>query len=160
MSKSIIVRRSAIHGNGVFAARNLSTGTEIIEYRGRRITHRQADKHHAGGADTGHTFLFTLNDKYVIDGDDQGNAARWINHSCEPNCQGFLIEDERGDLKKDRVVIEAIRPIRAGEELTYDYGIMLEERHTPRMKKIWECRCGKPRCTGTMLKPKRSAARK
>ena len=159
MPKSIIVRRSAIHGNGVFAARNLPKGTEVIEYRGRRITHSQADRQHAGAADSGHTFLFTLNDKYVIDGDTEGNAARWINHSCAPNCQGFLIEDEGGDLKKDRVVIEAIRPIKAGEELTYDYGITLEERHTPRMKKIWECRCGKPNCSGTMLKPKRVSSK-
>ena len=156
MPKSIIVRRSAIHGNGVFAARNLPVGVELIEYGGRRITHKQADKLNAGNADSGHTFLFTLNDKYVIDGDDEGNAARWINHSCMPNCQGFLIEDEGGDPRKDRVVIESIRPIRAGEELTYDYGITLEERHTPHMKKIWECRCGKSRCTGTMLKPKRT----
>ena len=156
MPKSIIVRRSAIHGNGVFAARTLPKGEELIEYRGRRITHKQADKLNSGNADSGHTFLFTLNDKYVIDGDDEGNDARWINHSCTPNCQGFLIEDEAGDLKKDRVIIESIRPIKAGEELTYDYGITLDERHTPRMKKIWECRCGKPKCTGTMLKPKRS----
>jgi SET domain-containing protein len=155
MPKSIIVRRSAIHGNGVFAARKLPSGQQIIEYRGRKITHKQADKHHAGDADSGHTFLFTLNEKYVIDGDDGGNAARWINHSCVPNCQPFLVEDEGGDPTKDRVMIESIRPIRAGEELTYDYGITLEERHTPRMKKIWACRCGNAECTGTMLKPKR-----
>lgn len=157
MPKSIIVRRSAIHGNGVFAARKLPAGQEVIEYRGRKITHKQADKHYAGGADTGHTFLFTLNDKYVIDGDDGGNAARWINHSCVPNCQPFLVEHDSGDPTKDRVVIEAIRPIRPGEELTYDYGITLEERHTPRLKKIWECRCGNPECSGTMLKPKRGS---
>lgn len=160
MSKTIIVRRSAIHGNGVFAARNLPKGTEVIEYRGRRITHKQADGHSAGSPESGHTFLFTLNDKYVIDGDNEGNDARWINHSCAPNCQPFMIEDEGGDLKKDLVVIEALRPIKAGEELTYDYGITLEERQTPRLKKIWECRCGKRNCTGTMLKPKRAARAK
>ena len=160
MPKSIIVRRSAIHGNGVFAARDLPKGTEVIEYRGRRITHKQADNHNEGTPESGHTFLFTLNDKYVIDGNDEGNEARWINHSCAPNCQGFLIEDEGGNLKKDRVVIEAIRPIKAGEELTYDYGIVIEERHTPRLKKIWACRCGKRNCTGTMLKPKRGSSRK
>ncbi|MES2491413.1 MAG: SET domain-containing protein-lysine N-methyltransferase [Pseudomonadota bacterium] len=159
MPKSIIVRRSAIHGNGVFAARNLPKGEELIEYRGRRITHKQADKHGAGSPESGHTFLFTLNDKYVIDGDNEGNDARWINHSCMPNCQPFMIEDESGNLIKDRVVIESLRPIKAGEELTYDYGIKLDERHTPRLKKIWECRCGKPKCTGTMLKPKRGSAK-
>jgi SET domain-containing protein len=59
-------------------------------------------------------------------------------------------------------VIETLRPLRAGEELTYDYGIVLEERLTPRLKAIWACRCGAPRCTGTLLKPKRkpAAARK
>lgn len=159
MPKSIIVRRSAIHGNGVFAARNIPKGQELIEYRGRRITHKQADKHGAGSPESGHTFLFTLNDKYVIDGDNEGNDARWINHSCAPNCQPFMIEDEDGNLIKDRVVIESLRPIKAGEELTYDYGIKLDERHTPRLKKIWECRCGTPKCSGTMLKPKRGSAK-
>jgi SET domain-containing protein len=156
--KSIVVRRSSIHGNGVFAARDLPAGQELIEYRGIRLTHTEADDLYAGGADSGHTFLFTLNDHYVIDGSAGGNAARWINHSCAPNCQGFVIENTDGDPEKDRIVIEAMRPIRAGEELTYDYGISLEERHTPKLKRIWACRCGTPVCSGTLLKPKRRRA--
>ncbi len=108
----------------------------------------------SGDADSGHTFLFTLNDDWVIDANFEGNDARWINHSCAPNCEAVMVEDE-ADPKNSRVFIEAIRAIRPGEELTYDYGITLAERHTPRLKKIWACRCGSKDCTGTMLKPKR-----
>jgi SET domain-containing protein len=155
MSRSIALRRSPIHGNGVFAVRNITTGIELIEYQGKRMTHAEADEHYEGDVDSGHTFLFTLNEHYVIDGNQNGNDARWINHSCDPNCEALLIENEDGDPAKDRVVIESLREIRRGEELTYNYGIVLEERHTARLKKLWECRCGSPKCTGTLLQPKR-----
>ncbi len=155
MSRSIALRRSPIHGNGVFAVRNITTGVELIEYQGKRMTHAEADEHYEGDVDSGHTFLFTLNEHYVIDGNQNGNDARWINHSCDPNCEALLIENEDGDPAKDRVVIESLREIRRGEELTYNYGIVLEERHTARLKKLWECRCGSPKCTGTLLQPKR-----
>ena len=152
MSRRIEVRRSPIHGNGVFAAKPLAAGTEVVEYQGQRLTHAKADTLHEGNAETGHTFLFTLNDQYVIDANVGGNAARWINHSCAPNCKAFLIEHEGRDRKKDRVVIETLRAIAPGEELAYNYAITLEERHTPRLKKLWTCRCGAESCTGTMLK--------
>ncbi|NCT68985.1 MAG: SET domain-containing protein [Rhodanobacteraceae bacterium] len=155
MPRRIAARRSPIHGNGVFALVDIPAGTELIEYRGRRLTHAQADRRYAGSSDSGHTFLFTLNDRYVIDANHDGNIARWINHSCAPNCRALLEEDAGGDPRKDRVVIESLRALRAGEELTYDYGIVLEERLTPRLKAIWACRCGAPDCTGTLLKPKR-----
>lgn len=155
MSRRIVRRRSPIHGNGVFAAADLPADTEVIEYRGRLLTQAQADRRYAGTSDTGHTFLFTLNDRYVIDANVDGNVARWINHSCDPNCRAAIEESEDGNPRHDRVLIETLRPIRKGEELTYDYGITLDERHTPRMKRIWACRCGAPACTGTMLKPKR-----
>jgi SET domain-containing protein len=150
MPKRIALRRSPIHGNGVFALVDIRKGTELLEYRGRRMTHGQIDRLYADTTDNGHTFLFTLNDRYVIDANFEGNIARWINHSCKPNCQAVIEEDEGKDRRKDRVLIETIRPLRAGEELTYDYGIL-----TPRLKEIWACRCGAPRCIGTMLKPKR-----
>jgi uncharacterized protein len=153
----IVARRSAIHGNGVFAVEALAKGERIIEYRGRRRTHAEADAGAAGDADSGHTFLFTLNDEYVIDGDCEGGIARWINHSCAPNCEAVLEEHDGVDRRRDRVFIEAIRAIRPGAELTYDYGITLDEPHTARLKKIWECRCGAKNCSGTMLKPKRPA---
>ncbi len=155
MPRKIAARKSRIHGNGVFALAPIRKGERIIEYRGRRRTHAAVDRDQAGDADSGHTFLFTLNDEYVIDANHEGNSARWINHSCAPNCEAVLDEHEGDDRRRDRVFIEAIRDIRPGEELTYNYGITLEERHTPRMKKIWACRCGARNCTGTMLQPKK-----
>jgi len=159
MKPRITRRHSSIHGNGVFARCDIAAGVEIIEYRGRRVTHAQADRAYGGEADSGHTFLFTLNERYLIDANVGGNLARWINHSCDPNCQAWIIENAAGDARRDRVVIEARRAMRAGEELTYDYGISLEERHTPRLKRIWACRCGARACTGTLLKPKRGRRR-
>lgn len=155
MPRKIVARRSAIHGNGVFAVAPIKKGERIIQYRGRLVTHAEADAGESGDAESGHTFLFTLNDEYVLDANDHGNTARWINHSCAPNCEAVLEEDEKGDRRRDRVFVEAIRAIKPGEELTYDYGITLAEAHTPRLKKIWACRCGAKNCTGTMLKPKR-----
>lgn len=155
MSGLTITRRSAIHGNGVFAARDLAAGLEVMVYAGRLRTHAYIDRVYADTVESGHTFLFTLNDRYVVDANVEGNDARWINHSCEPNCKPYVIEDPAGNPKHDRIVIETLRDIPAGEELTFDYGIRLECRHTARLKKVWACRCGAPTCTGTMLKPKR-----
>lgn len=154
MSRRFVARRSQIHGNGVFASRPITKGEHVIEYKGTLISDARADQLYGGGADTGHTFLFTLNDHYVIDGNKGGNTARWINHSCEPNCEALILEDE-DDRRGDEVHIEAIRDIAPGEELTYNYGIKLDVPHTAKMKKIWACRCGARRCTGTMLQPKR-----
>lgn len=155
MARRIIARRSPIHGNGVFAATDLPAEARLVEYKGQRLTHAQADRRYAGNADSGHTFLFTLNDRYIIDANVDGNVARWINHGCEPNCQAVQVDASDGDLRHDRVFIETLRPIKAGEELTYDYAITLDEPHTTRLKRIWACRCGAPSCTGTMLRPKR-----
>lgn len=157
MPRSIVVRRSAIHGNGVFAARDIPAGKSLIQYRGRLLTHAQADARYDGTLESGHTFLFTLNERYIIDANVDGNAARWINHSCDPNCQAVIVESADADPRRDRVMIEAVRDIAAGEELTYDYGITLDVRHTARMKRLWACRCGSAQCTGTLLKPKRRA---
>lgn len=158
MSRRIVARRSPIHGNGVFAARDIPAGITLVQYRGRLLTHNQADRAYGGDVDSGHTFLFTLNDDYLIDANVDGNIARWINHSCDPNCEAVIHEDG-GNPRRDKVMIETVRPIHEGEELTYDYGITLEERHTPRLKAIWACRCGAPNCTGTMLKPKNGKQR-
>ncbi|MEO7199192.1 MAG: SET domain-containing protein-lysine N-methyltransferase [Dokdonella sp.] len=154
MTRRIIQRRSPIHGNGVFAGIDLPAGLELIEYRGRLLTHAEADEIYAEGTETGHTFLFTLNDTYVIDANVDGNSARWINHSCAPNCRALQVESETGDPREDKIVIETLRPLSAGEELTYDYGITLHERLTPRLKRIWACRCGAAECSGSMLRPK------
>ncbi len=155
MPARIVTRRSQIHGNGVFAATDIPAGTRLIQYKGRMITHAQSDALYPESADTGHTFLFVLNEKYVLDANREGNSARWINHSCDPNCEAVLVENEHGDPRRDRVYIESIRDIRAGEELTYNYGIVLDVAHTKAMKRIWACRCGSANCTGTILQPKR-----
>lgn len=154
MPRKIAARKSPIHGNGVFAVAPLAKGERVIEYKGQRRSHDDVDNDSGGDVESGHTFLFTLNDDWVIDATRKGNDARWINHSCDPNCEAVIDEDEGGDSRKDRVFIEAIRDIAPGEELSYNYGITLAERHTPRLKKIWACLCGSPRCTGTMLQPK------
>lgn len=154
MRPRITVRRSPIHGNGVFANRTIAAETEIIEYRGRLLSHDEADERYGGNVDEGHTYLFTLNDEFVIDGDDGGNSARWINHSCAPNCRALTIEHASGDPRRDRIVIESLREIAEGEELSFDYGIRLDVAHTAKRKRIWACRCGSDACTGTMLKPK------
>jgi uncharacterized protein len=139
----------------MFAARDLPAEYRLIQYQGRLLTHAQADRRYGGSIESGHTFLFTLNDRYVLDGNEGGNSARWMNHSCEPNCQAVLHEHPGKDRRRDRIFIETLRPVRAGEELVYDYGIVLEVPHTQRLKKLWACRCGTAACTGTLLKPKK-----
>jgi SET domain-containing protein len=119
------------------------------------MTHAQIDRKYADATDTGHTFLLTLNERKVIDANVDGNIARWINHSCKPNCESEVEENANGKPHKDKVFIHALRDIRAGEELTYNYGIVLDEPHTAKVKKLWACKCGAKGCTGTMLQPKR-----
>ena len=155
MPRKIEARQSDIHGNGVFAIADIKKGEHVVEYKGKRRTHDEVDEDDTGDVESGHTFLFTLNDDYVIDANVDGNIARWINHSCAPNCEAVLEENSKGKGHKDKVFIEAIRDIEPGEELTYNYGIVLDEPHTAKMKKIWGCRCGARKCTGTMLQPKR-----
>ncbi len=147
-SRLYVVRNSPIHGRGVFAARTIRKGAQIIEYRGRRISTEAADDLPDSDADNPfHTFLFELNDGRVIDAGVRGNAARWINHSCNPNCEPYEDDD-------DRVYIAAKRTIRAGEELSYDYKLNVPGRRTARVIASYACRCGAPRCRGTMLEPK------
>lgn len=155
--RRIQVRNSRIHGRGVFAAVDIPAGKRLIRYRGEVITHVQADRRYDDTLDTGHTFLFTLNDRYIVDANVRGNDARWINHSCDPNCEASIEVDPDGNEREDAVWIETLRAIKIGEELTYNYGIVLDVPHTRRLKAIWACRCGARNCTGTMLQPKRGA---
>ena len=143
--RRFVVRSSGIHGKGVFAVTHIPKHTRLIEYKGKRLTEAQVDKRYANDDDP-HTFLFALDEGMVIDATLGGNSARWINHSCAPNCEA--VDDG------DRIFIETLRAIRPGEELSYNYGIELEERHTPAMKRLYECRCGARRCKGTILQPK------
>jgi SET domain-containing protein len=138
------VRRSAIHGRGVFALTLIPKRTRLIEYTGERISHEEADARYSEAhASSPHTMLFTVNDDVVIDATRRGSSARWINHSCSPNCE---ISDEN-----DRIYIETRRDIRPGEELTYDYNLQLGEPHTAAAKRAHRCFCGSRRCRGTML---------
>ena len=142
------VRSSVIHGRGVFAATRIAKGERVIEYTGERMSHAEADRRygrlHDGNA---HTMLMAADEKVVIDATKRGSAARWINHSCAPNCEA--VEDE------GRVYIEARRAIRVGEELAYDYDLIVEERHTAKLKREHACRCGAKTCRGTLLGKKR-----
>jgi hypothetical protein len=138
------VRSSGIHGKGVYATQRIRKGTRIVEYLGDRITHQEADDRYATkGQDDGHTFLFVVSDRIVIDAGVGGNDARFINHRCEPNCD-TVIED-------DRVFIEAVRAIEPGEELGYEYGLTWESTDDPEELANYACRCGAPNCRGTML---------
>lgn len=144
--RRISARRSNIHGKGVFAATFIPKGTRIIEYKGRRMTEQAADEKY-GDDDSPHTFLFLLDNEVVIDANFGGNTARWINHSCAPNCEA----NEEGG----RMFIDALRDIQPGTELTYDYNLVLDERHTPAQKKLHACGCGARKCRGTILASKR-----
>ncbi len=142
----VIVRGSEIHGKGVFAARAIAKGERIIEYKGRVITEDEADDRY-GADETNHTFLFLLDNEMVIDGYRGGNSARWINHSCSPNCEPV----EEGD----RLYIHAIRNIKAGDELSYEYNLVIEDRYTPAIKRLYACLCGTRKCQGTFLAARR-----
>jgi uncharacterized protein len=145
----IQVRRSGIHGKGVFAVAPVAAGETILEYTGDVITWKQAQRRHPHNPEEpNHTFFFHIDDKHVIDGGSGGNAAKWINHACTPNCEA----DETDD---GRVFIKALRDIEVGEELNYDYGLIVDGRHTPKLKQEYACRCGTPKCRGTMLAKKR-----
>lgn len=145
------IRRSPLHGKGAFATRPLAPGTRLIEYAGARLTPRQADARDKARQRAGqhHTFLFAIDDDLVIDAGDGGNAARWLNHSCAPNCD--VVVDGR------RLWIETLHDIEPGEELVYDYAFVLPERHTPARKAQYPCHCGAATCRGTMLIPKKQA---
>jgi len=151
----IAVRQSKVHGRGVYAARKLRKGERIIEYTGLRIRWAEADKiPSADPDDPNHTFLFALSDgKTVIDAARGGNSSRWINHSCAPNC-----ETEESD--SARVFIHALRDIKRGEELNYDYGLVIDQRITKSLKREYQCLCGAERCRGTMLALKKKKKKK
>jgi SET domain-containing protein len=154
-SRPYVVRRSKIHGRGVFATRTIRKGTTVIEYRGDRTTWDTAlARPQSDPADPHHTFFFETSDGMVIDANVRGNAARWINHSCDANCESC--EDDDG-----RVFIEARRTIRAGDEITYDYRLSLDGRLSKRTLAAYACHCGTAKCRGVLLilpKKKRAAA--
>jgi len=147
------VRASGIHGRGVFATRRIRKGTRLIEYTGERVTPEAADTRYDDDAhDHPHTYLFTVDAHTVIDASVGGNDARFINHSCNPNCEAV---DDDG-----RIFIETLRDIRPGEELTYDYRLERDGHWRKDFAVRYACRCGAPNCRGVLLvRPKKPAAR-
>ena len=144
----IEVRHSPIHGHGVFALRRIRKGTTVIEYLGDRVSHEEADaRYEDKDASDSHTFLFTVDSRTVIDAGINGNEARFINHGCDPNCQSVSMDK--------RVFIEAIRTIRPGDELSYDYQIQRDPEDAPEVDVIFACRCGAASCRGSMLEPRK-----
>ena len=147
-SRRIQTRRSGVHGKGVFAVQDIAAGETLIEYVGEIISWDEAQERHPHDPkDPNHTFYFHVDEDRVIDALHGGNSSRWINHSCDPNCEA---DEEDG-----RIFIKALRDIVAGEELNYDYGLVIDERYTPKLKAEYPCWCGAANCRGTLLAPKR-----
>lgn len=139
------VRNSRIQGRGAFAIRKIPAGTRIVEYVGEKVTPEVAtERYDDDSMESHHTFLFTLDDDWVVDAGVRGNNARFINHSCAPNCES-VTED-------GHIYIEAIQDIPKGAELTYDYELEREGRYKKAWDQLYACRCGVPTCRGTMLK--------
>jgi SET domain-containing protein len=151
----ILVRRSRIQGRGVFATRSIAKGERIIEYTGARISHDEADAQSPDDEARArhHTFLFAVDDDVVIDGGRGGNDARFINHSCEPNCEVAIV--------RRRIFVDALRDIEAGEEILYDYWYMTDESYTLEdLRRIYPCRCGSESCRGTLARPPKRARKR
>ncbi|MCU1601785.1 MAG: nuclear protein [Frankiales bacterium] len=141
--RRLVVKQSAIHGRGVFAKRPVGEGDEVIEYRGQVITWQEASRRYEeSDQELGHTFFFDIDDGLVIDGGVGGNDSRWINHSCEPNCE-FEVQGRR-------VVVRALRDIARGEELLLDYRLELDDQDD---QGHYACRCGAPSCRRSMAAP-------
>lgn len=144
-SPYIVVRKSRIHNKGVFARKDIPAGTRIIEYTGEKITkakayeiYEQSFQSHKKNKNNGAVYLFELNKRYDINGNVPYNTARYINHSCDPNCETDII--------RGKIWIIAVRDIRKGEEITYNYGYSYEDHEDH------PCLCGSDRCIGYILK--------
>lgn len=148
-----ILRPSSIQGLGAFAMRRIRRGTRLIEYTGQRVTPEEADRRYDDDAvERPHTFLFTVDARTVIDASVDGNQARFINHSCNPNCEAVDVDG--------RIFIDALRDIRPGEELTYDYHLERDGRWRADYAQRYACRCGAPNCRGMLLVRPRKPGRK
>src|SRR5437667_2055985 len=143
-----MVGPSHIHGRGVFAARRIRRGTRIVEYKGERISNREADRRYDDTTmKRHHTFLFNLDKKTVVDGaiSAGGGDASYINHSCDPNCEAII--------RAKRIYIHAKRTIEPGEELAYDYQYERTGKNDDKLEKFYFCKCGAPNCRGSIMKP-------
>ncbi len=152
-ARRIQTRRSGVHGKGVFALADLAEGEIILEYVGEVISWKEALRRHPHDPlQPNHTFYFHIDDKHVIDGNAGGNSSRWINHACKPNCEA--------DENDGRVFIKALKGIKAGEELFYDYGLIIDAKYTKKLLAEYPCWCGAKKCRGTLLAPKDKAKSK
>jgi hypothetical protein len=150
----IAVRRSRIQGRGVFATRDIPSGERVVEYTGARISHDEADARYPDdeASSAHHTFLFAVDDRLVIDASTGGSEARFINHSCSPNCEVVV--------SRRRVFIHALKDIVTGEEILYDYWYVTDEGYSLEdLRRIYPCRCGSKKCRGTLARPPRRRAR-
>jgi SET domain-containing protein len=141
--RRVIVRRSSVHGKGVFAMRPLAAGERVLEYKGEITAWHVAVRRHRREGVEGHTFLFGLSDGRVIDGSCGGNSSRWLNHSCAPNCES--VEDG------GRIFIHALRPIEAGEELFIEYLLATDDPMDEAVRAQYACRCTAEGCRHSML---------
>ncbi len=142
----IKVIRSSIHNKGVIAKKDIKKGEFIIEYIGEYITKKESDKRaeevlQKSREDNSHgaVYIFTLNNTYDIDGNVWYNKTKYFNHSCSPNAEAELDEDAQ------EIWIKAIKPIKKGQEITYDYGYDLDN---------WDehiCKCGSKNCVGYIV---------
>lgn len=147
------IRKSKIQGRGAFALRRIRPGQRIVEYTGEHITPDEGDRRYEEtGMGRHHTFLFTLDDETVIDGKRGGNESRYINHSCDPNCEAII--------EGDRIFIYAKKNIQPETELTYDYQYERRPDHTKDDEEFYACRCGSPKCRGTILAPPKRTRKK
>ena len=141
---AIWVQSSGVHGQGVFATRHLAAGERVVEYVGEVISMAEAiARHPHDAANPDHTFYFHLDDDRVIDALYGGNDSKWINHSCRPNCEPEVLDG--------RIFIVTRRPVFKGEELSFDYSLFSDEPMTEALQARYACRCGAPKCRGTML---------
>ncbi|CAN5182385.1 SET domain-containing protein-lysine N-methyltransferase [soil metagenome] len=150
--RRIAVRRSPIHGQGVYALVDIAQGERIIEYAGELISWAEAlERHPHDLQNPNHTFYFGVDEQHVLDGNVDGNSARCFNHACMPNCSA----EQRTVNGRERIYLHATRAIARGEELSFDYGLTFDARLTRALKDAYRCLCGTPVCRGTMLSVKR-----
>ena len=148
-----VVRRSKIQGRGGWATRDIKKGEWVVEYTGEKITWAESDRRYDDEKmSRHHTFLFTLDKRYVIDAAFDGNDARFINHSCDPNCEAIIT--------KGHIYIAALKRIRKGEELVYDYSYARDKTTTEEDEKLYVCRCGSKKCRGTILEAPKKRKRR
>ena len=147
------IRESSIAGRGAFATRRIRKGERVAEYVGERVTHEEADvRYDDDSMDEHHTFLFTVSSRTVIDATRDGNDSRYINHSCDPNCESEIV--------RGRVYIVALRDIAVGEELHYDYAYQRDGTETDAQEQQYRCRCGTRRCRGSIMEPREEFLRR